>query len=488
MSEISSAAAAAKEVAAAFLFANMYTYLPFYFERSNGLYLVSNIFRDFIYLTEDEFRAFESRSISKDSELYSRLVDKNFIYSKDKSDEYTSIYLKTHENLFESTFLHIFVLTLDCNLVCRYCQAEAKDFANCNTNMTVETADKAVDISLSCPTESLRIEFQGGEPLLNFPVLQYIVNEFNRRKGDRKISFSIVTNTHAMTEEICDWLIENKVNLCFSFDGSRTIHDFNRPAKDSRSNYDSVCRWKQYCTEKGVHVGLLPTVTRCTIEHPRDFYDALNSNGVKSFSLRELAPLGRCLKNWSEIGYTADEFFNFYKTIIGFMLESYKKGERVMEIYTHMYLRLLYTKEPNYFTDLKSPCGAGIGQMAYNWNGKIYSCDEGRMISNSGDETFCIGDVNCTYKECMASENLTDICCASCIDAHPVCKDCVFNPICGICPAYNYSQTHTLLGISAQSDRCRIFKRIIFYILDNVENDTETGKMFRDWAGSDILP
>jgi hypothetical protein len=29
--------------------------------------------------------------------------------------------------------------------------------------------------------------------------------------------------------------------------------------------------------------------------------------------------------------------------------------------------------------------GAGIGQMSYYYNGNVYTCDEGRMMGESGD-------------------------------------------------------------------------------------------------------
>ena len=44
--------------------------------------------------------------------------------------------------------------------------------------------------------------------------------------------------------------------------------------------------------------------------------------------------------------------------------------------------------------ELRSPCGAGVGQMGYNFDGKVYTCDEGRMIGRMGDPIFEIGDVN----------------------------------------------------------------------------------------------
>lgn len=38
--------------------------------------------------------------------------------------------------------------------------------------------------------------------------------------------------------------------------------------------------------------------------------------------------------------------------------------------------------------ELRSPCGATMGQISYYYNGDIYTCDEGRMISEAGKRGF----------------------------------------------------------------------------------------------------
>jgi len=43
-------------------------------------------------------------------------------------------------------------------------------------------------------------------------------------------------------------------------------------------------------------------------------------------------------------------------------------------------MKILTENDPN-FLDSRSPCGACIGQVAYNYDGKVYTCDEGRMFA-----------------------------------------------------------------------------------------------------------
>jgi hypothetical protein len=64
-----------------------------------------------------------------------------------------------------------------------------------------------------------------------------------------------------------------------------------------------------------------------------------------------------------------------------YILELNKKGINFREMLSGIYLsKILTDRDPNYL-DERSPCGACIGQVAYNYDGKIYSCDEGRMLA-----------------------------------------------------------------------------------------------------------
>ncbi len=54
--------------------------------------------------------------------------------------------------------------------------------------------------------------------------------------------------------------------------------------------------------------------------------------------------------------------------------------------------KVLNAHDPGYL-DMRCPCGASIGQIAYNHNGDLYTCDEGRMIGWTGDDIFKTGNV-----------------------------------------------------------------------------------------------
>jgi uncharacterized protein len=62
--------------------------------------------------------------------------------------------------------------------------------------MSIETAEKALTLVFRSPSRGIKIEFQGGEPLLNFPLVRYVVERAETLKVSerRDLQFVIATN------------------------------------------------------------------------------------------------------------------------------------------------------------------------------------------------------------------------------------------------------------------------------------------------------
>ena len=66
------------------------------------------------------------------------------------------------------TTLHIFVVSLRCEHSCPYCQVSRQSADKGQFDMSEETARRALEATFRSPSPKIKIEFQGGEPLLNF--------------------------------------------------------------------------------------------------------------------------------------------------------------------------------------------------------------------------------------------------------------------------------------------------------------------------------
>lgn len=148
----------------------------------------------YIFLTKDEFLRFVTNKLDPQEELAGRLKDEYFLYegsTYDFVEKAGAEFREYRRNLFQGASLHIFVLTKQCNQQCVYCQASTD--LDRHTKMTLETAEKAVDIALQAPSHFLTFEFQGGEPLMNFETLRHIVEYTKAQQTDKEIEFSLVS-------------------------------------------------------------------------------------------------------------------------------------------------------------------------------------------------------------------------------------------------------------------------------------------------------
>src|SRR5262249_40891261 len=139
--------------------------------------------------------------------LYETAYSHHLITRRDQRAQLQILALRLRSRLAflrHLTPLHMFVVTLRCEHSCPYCQVSRQSTDRSRFDMSEATAERALAIALSAPSPRIKIEFQGGEPLLNFPLIQKIVLQAKRSatKAGKAIDFVIATNLALLTEEI----------------------------------------------------------------------------------------------------------------------------------------------------------------------------------------------------------------------------------------------------------------------------------------------
>ena len=198
----------------------------------------------------------------------------------------------------------------------------------------------------------------------------------------------------------------------------------------------------------------LLTITRNNLHKLREVIDEYVRQGHNAIFLRALNPYGNAVQNQDELGYTTEEFVTAYKDALDYIIELNKKGVQFTECFTALFLSRILTPFSTGFVDLQSPSGAGISGAIYNYDGKIYPADEGRMLSRMGDDYFCMGTVNDSYKDIFNGKIIRDIVYNSCVETMPVCSECVYQQYCGADVIRNYLETKDLMGYRLKSGFC----------------------------------
>lgn len=149
--------------------------------------------------------------------------------------------LKAREKPAAIRHLMLFV-TQDCNMRCPYCYGDGGGYGSSGP-MSEETAFRSVDwlIEQAGDSNAVQITFFGGEPLLNFPLVEKVVVYTRRAIGSsRSIDLVLTTNLSLLDDRILDFLVANKFKVLASFDGPSRIQNRNRPLKNGWDSYDTV--------------------------------------------------------------------------------------------------------------------------------------------------------------------------------------------------------------------------------------------------------
>jgi His-Xaa-Ser system radical SAM maturase HxsB len=444
----------------------------FRFKKLDEEFLLTTDNGDFIFLKEEEFRDFLYGKLPSSSSLYIELRKKGFIKDSDYFDTQVEQYRNKNMFLWRGPVLHIVVLTLRCNYNCLYCQSDSRFPNEKGYDMDKDTAKKVVDIIFQAPHKFLTIEFQGGEPLLNFEILSFVI-EYAREKSmktKKNVEFTLVSNLSLLNLQILEYLKEKNVSICTSLDGPSFLHNryriFWRSKKDT---YLLTTQKIRLLKRKGINVNALLTLTKESLKYPHEIIDEYIKYGFREIHLRPLTFLGRA-KRKKRLMYSPSEFLKFYSQALDYLIELNLKGktklkERTAKIFL---IKILKKMDPNYM-DLRSPCGAGIGQILYNYNGEVFTCDEARMLK---DKIFKIGNVKKDdYNTIIESPAVFSCCVASTLESS-VCDYCAYKPYCGICPVINYDQTGNLF-LRREDLRCRINKGVLDYLFRKLKNKKE---------------
>jgi uncharacterized protein len=182
------------------------------------------------------------------------LMRENGYFAPFDNDHYLSGRLKPED--VESALANIrqvtFEVTDACNLNCEYC-GYGKFYSDydhrADKKLDVEAAKRAMDYLLELSNSPLNqshhrpiyISFYGGEPLMNMPFIEEMVDYVNNLdfKHNHPI-FSMTTNA-LLLEKNMDYLKDNQFNLLISLDGDETGNTY-RVLKDGGPAYPHIIR------------------------------------------------------------------------------------------------------------------------------------------------------------------------------------------------------------------------------------------------------
>jgi uncharacterized protein len=349
-----------------------------------------------------------------------------------------------------------------------------------------ETARRALDVAFESPATRIKIEFQGGEPLLNFPLISTIVSEAKTKAAvaDKKVDFVIASNLALLDDTILAFCKANDVLLSTSLDGPRDLHNKNRPRRGGNS-YELATQGirRAQAVLGSQRIGALMTTTEASLDRVEDIVDEYLRLDLDGIFLRPLSPYGFAIKTRAFRKYDTTDWLAFYKRGLKYILEINRRGRHFPEFYSTLILKRMLTDRPLGYVDLRSPAGIGLGALVYNYDGKVFASDEGRMLAEMGDNTFELGQVTDTYRSLVLSDKLIHLIGSSLTQCAPECSDCVFEAHCGADPVYHHATQADSIGIKPLSEFCARQKGVMRLLLELLENSPHDAAILRRWGG-----
>lgn len=134
-------------------------------------------------------------------------------------------------------------VTEQCNLRCSYC-CYSGIYDNCRTHGTKSINRDDAPILLQfidkyATKQPINISFYGGEPMLHYELVQYIILQSEQQWGEN-VSFYIGTNGTLLDKERIDWLVNHRVMIAISIDGTKEFHDCYRKSLDGQGSFDKT--------------------------------------------------------------------------------------------------------------------------------------------------------------------------------------------------------------------------------------------------------
>ncbi|NLO35425.1 MAG: thioether cross-link-forming SCIFF peptide maturase [Clostridiaceae bacterium] len=275
----------------------------------------------------------------------------------------------------------------DCNMRCTYCFAGTGDFGTGHRTMLDEsTGRKAIEFLLEASGDrhNLDIDFFGGEPLLNWPVVVALTRycEQRSRETGKSLRLTITTNATLLDDEKIAFINEHFKNCVLSIDGRPEVHDRMRPDAGGHGTYDRVARHiRSFVAARGDREYYLrATFTR----HNLDFdQDVLHLAGLGSQVSVEpvVAPAGSGYEIRPE---DLPAIEAAYERLAAAMLDAEERGEG----FNFFHYMIDLSEGPCFFKRLKG-CGVGTEYCAVTPEGDIYPCHQ-----FVGIESFKMGSVH----------------------------------------------------------------------------------------------
>lgn len=302
----------------------------------------------------------------------------------------------------------VLMLAGGCNMGCSYCFERDVPVYQKPNLMTREGADGVLEWYFAHQEgPTAHVQLYGGEPLLNWPILTYVVERMEAWAAEtgKTLTKYLITNGTLLDPARIQYLRDHDVSVQVSVDGDKKTHDRFRTMKGGQGTMDRIRPNIERLNEADVDFNLRAVLTRQNRD-PEAVVGGLRSLGAERVSFEVVAtdePLAQFDRNdWAE-------FLEHHQAHLDQQFESWSALPADVQ---SMIIKLCEGQHVHF------GCGAGKSEVTVAPDGSIYEC---QRIYRSPYANVKEGK---GPKE-LASTFLTQV------DDRDVCRSCWARYLCG---------------------------------------------------------
>lgn len=302
----------------------------------------------------------------------------------------------------------VLMLAGGCNMGCSYCfEKDVPIYQNPNL-MTKERADEILDWFFKHQEgKTAHVQLYGGEALLNWPVLKYVVEKMQAWANENDIEFTkyLITNGTLLNPERIAFLKAHHVTIQVSVDGDEETHNRFRVFKSGKPTMDRIKPNIEELSRQKADFNLRAVLTRENRD-PHEVIEGLRTLGAEKVSFEVVAT------DNPQAQFTDEDWEVFNEKYGDFVQSPFTVWHQLPDEMQSMIIRICDGKRVFY------GCGAGISEVTVAPDGSIYECQRIYRTPYSN----IAQDKSPTE---LASSLLTMV------DDRPICQDCWARYLCG---------------------------------------------------------
>jgi len=314
----------------------------------------------------------------------------------------------------------VIMLAGGCNMGCTYCFERDVPVYQKPNLLTQEKADEILEWYFkSHEGNKAHVQFYGGEPLMNFPILIYVLERMEEWAAGKDIALSkyLITNGTLLNDRIISYLKEHNVSVQISIDGAPNTHDAHRVMKSGEATMKRIAPRLKKALDSNLDVNLRAVVTSNNTD-VQNVTDGLKAYGAEHVSFEVVAS---GVKNIDLSAEQWQSFLSSYKDLLNQPFTTWSELPHDMQ---RTIVRICENEHMFY------GCGAGVSEVTVAPDGNIFECQ--RLYKDP-------------YANVASGRRPQDSEFLTMVDDREICKGCWARYLCGGgCLHQSYTEHGTL--------------------------------------------